>query len=328
LKPPIFADLHVHPDLPWIGSAWRRRIQGFRIVCLDGRGGLRGPDPTAGPRLLGAAFYRTYLLGPERTRRDLFASLARFRRACAEGDALIVGSRADLAAARSRPEAYFLSVESLRYIRDPGDIRKLWDLRVRSLQPIHFLDTAWGGSSREGFFPEGRGGLTQLGRAMLCAMAGPGMLLDLAHMNARTARECLEAYPGPVFCSHAGYTGLKRNARNVDPDLARALFRRGGIIGVTCWRHLLAAGAGREGWTRALCAAADGLAALSPEGRSRVAIGSDRGAPIRAPAWFFSPGHLDEIAAELDRLGWNAAEAEGFLGGNALAFLERSLPAG
>ena len=52
------------------------------------------------------------------------------------------------------------------------------------------------------------------------------------------------------------------------------------------------------------------------------------GAPIQAPAWFFSPGHLDEITAELSRLGWSAVEAEGFLGGNALAFLERSLPEG
>lgn len=83
--PPRFADLHVHPDPPWAGAAWRRKIQGFR----------------------------------------------------------------------------------------------------RSLQPIHFLDTAWGGSSREGFPPAGKGALTALGRAML------------AHMNARTARECLSAYPGP-----------------------------------------------------------------------------------------------------------------------------------
>lgn len=100
-----FVDLHVHPDLPWVGAAWRRKIQGFR----------------------------------------------------------------------------------------------------RSLQPIHFLDTAWGGSSREGFLPAGKGGLTALGRAMLAKMAERGMLLDLAHMNARTARECLSAYPGsPGPSSRAG----------------------------------------------------------------------------------------------------------------------------
>jgi membrane dipeptidase len=161
---------------------------------------------------------------------------------------------------------------------------------------------------------------------MLSEMAKLGMLLDLAHMNARTARDCLEAYPGPVLCSHAGFAGVKRNARNVDAGLAGALFGRGGIIGVTCWRHLLAGDPGRTAWTRSICRTADALAALTRGGKSLVAVGSDRGAPIHAPAWLFSPGHLDEIAVELGRLGWSPAEAEGFLGGNALAFLERSLP--
>lgn len=302
--------------------------------CLDGTSPPRdaAQDPGTEPgaparaRLLGAAFYRACLFSADRTRRELFSSLARFRRACSDGDAPLVEGRADLVAARSRPEAYFLSVESLRYIRDPGDILRLWDLGVRSLQPVHFLDTPWGGSSREGFFPEGPGGLTPLGRAMLSAMADRRMILDLAHMNARTARDCLEAYPGPILCSHAGYAGQERNARNVAPALAKTLFRRGGIVGVTCWRSLLAAGAGREAWTRAICATADGFAALDPEGKTLVAIGSDRGAPIHAPAWLFTPGHLGEIASGLRRLGWETAEAEGFLGGNAVAFLERSLP--
>jgi membrane dipeptidase len=197
---------------------------------------------------------------------------------------------------------------------------------VRSLQPIHFLDTPWGGSSREGFLPAGRGGLTALGRAMLAEMAKPGILLDLAHMNARTARECLEAYPGPVFCSHTGFSGVRPSARNVDAELAKGIFMRGGIIGVTVWRHLLAADPFRSGWTRAFCATAHALADLALEGRRRVAVGSDRGAPIQAPAWFFSLAHLKEIAAELGRLGWSDAEARGFLGGNALDFLRRSLP--
>lgn len=344
---PRFVDLHVHPDLPWVGAAWRLKVQGFRLESLD-RPETRFPEPPerigearpATSRVLGAAFYRTYLLRPARARRELFASLARFRRSLPLS-ARILETRADLEAVApaagdgagtppasgARPsESFLLCVESLRYLRDPGDIRRLWELGARSLQPIHFLDTPWGGSSREGFLPAGRGGLTPLGRALLAEMARQGMFLDLAHMNARTARECLEAYPGPVFCSHTGFSGLKRSARNLDADLAKAIFSRGGIVGVTCWRHLLAADPGRTAWTRAFCAAARALSDLDPDGRARVAIGSDRGAPIRAPAWFFSIGHLEEIAHELGRHGWSAAEAQGFLAGNAMEFLRRSLP--
>jgi len=343
---PRFVDLHVHPDLPWVGAAWRLKMQGFRLESLDGPEALSPTAParigeggTATSRVLGAAFYRTYLLRPDRARRELFASLQRFRRSLASAGARVLENRSDLEAGyqgeppahASAPgpgprETFLLCVESLRYLRDPGDVRLLWDLGVRSLQPIHFLDTPWGGSSREGFLPAGRGGLTPLGRAMLAEMAKPGMLLDLAHMNARTARECLGAYPGPVFCSHTGFSGVKRSARNVDPDLARAIFARGGIVGVTCWRHLLAADPAREAWTRAFCATAHALAELAPEGRTLIAVGSDRGAPIQAPAWLFSPRHLQEIATELDRLGWSGAEARNFLAENALAFLRKSLP--
>lgn len=339
---PRFVDLHVHPALPWVGAAWRLKVQGFRLESLD-RPEPRSPTPPerigeGGPatsRVLGAAFYETYLLNPARARRKLFASLARFRRSLAAAGARVLESRSDLEAggsAQGAPdgsssgETFLLCVESLRYLRDPGDVRGLWDLGVRSLQPIHFLDTPWGGSSREGVLPAGRGGLTPLGRAMLAEMAKSGMLLDLAHMNARTARECLEAYPGAVFCSHTGFSGVKRSARNVDADLARALFARGGIVGVTCWRRLLAADPAREAWTRAFCATVHALSALAPDGKARVAVGSDRGAPIQAPAWFFSGRHLREIAAELGRLGWSEAEADGFLAGNALEFLRKSLP--
>lgn len=328
-----FVDLHVHPDLPWAGTAWRRKVQGFRLESLD-RPDARSPTPPEriggdGPatsRIFGAAFYRTYLLRPVRARRELFASLVRFRRLLPFGGGRILEKRSDLDAGPSTPETFLLCVESLRYLRDPADIGRLWDLGVRSMQPIHFLDTPWGGSSREGFLPAGRGGLTALGRAMLAEMAKPGMLLDLSHMNARTARECLDSYPGPILCSHTGFSGVKRSARNLDADLARAIFLRGGIIGVTVWRHLLAADPARSAWTRAFCATAHALAALAPEGRTRVAVGSDRGAPIQAPAWFFSPVHLEEIASELGRLGWSDAEAVGFLGGNAMDFLRRALP--
>jgi membrane dipeptidase len=286
------------------------------------------PGTHCGPRILGAAFYSTYAFRPRDARAALFSGLARFRRRVSEGGGILLERKSDLLSAGPGREAYFLAVESLRYLRDPADARKLWDLGVRSLQPVHFLDTRWGGSSREGFLPAGRRGLTPAGRDLLAAMASSGMALDVAHMNARTARECLEAYPGPIFCSHAGFAGTRPSARNVDAALARALFLREGIVGVTCWRHLLAADPSRAAWTRAFCRTAAALADLAPEGRGRVAIGSDRGAPIQVPPWFFSPAHLGEIADELGRMGWSGAEIEGFLWGNAAEFLGRALPEG
>lgn len=355
------ADLHVHPSLPWIGSAWRR-LQGFRPAALEGAPIAPRPFRSFRSfRLYGAACYETYLLRPDAARNRLFASLASFRGRLEAAGVRTLLSAADLEPLRTvaerapdgseakwpeegerAGEAFFLAVESMRCLRDPRDVRRLWDLGVRSLQPIHFLDTSWGGSSREGLLPESRLGLSGSGRALLAEMGRLGMILDVAHMSHRNAEQCLAAYDGPVMCSHTGFQGLKAGARNLPADLAREIFRRGGLVGVTCWRHLLGKDPGKEAakapprnaraaWTRSYCATAAAFAVLVPAGGAApgagVAVGSDRGAPIRAPAWFYSPGHLAEMAACLAGHGWTPAQVRGFFSGNALDFLFRALPA-
>jgi microsomal dipeptidase-like Zn-dependent dipeptidase len=360
------ADLHVHPSLPWIGSLWRKRIQGFRPGILEGDAPRHLPAPereahhSAVPvpfRLYGAVFYQTHALRPDAARHRLFTSIKDFRKRLAARDGnLLLLSAGDTEAFRARAsgndaeagasygnEACFLAVESMRCLRDPGDVRRLWDCGVRSLQPIHFLDTAWGGSSREGMLPESRTGLTGLGREMLSEMGKLGLILDLAHMSRKNAEECLAGYAGPVMCSHTGLQSLNPSARNLTGELAKEIFRRDGIVGVTCWRHLLGPdprrypkpgmpGPGglrmdspRAAWTRAYCSTAAAFAALAPG--ARVAIGSDRGAPIRAPSWFYSPDHLAEMEIALASHGWDPERIRGFFSGHAWDFLARSLPA-
>jgi microsomal dipeptidase-like Zn-dependent dipeptidase len=348
------ADMHVHPSLPWIGPAWRRRVQGFEPDFLADRPETIGPPGNAPSRLYGAAFYVTYLLRPAAARRKLFRSLENFRARFGQGPSqppaaqygstpgrlILTASDLEEHRARGSGDACFLAVESMRCLRDPGDVRRLWDLGVRSLQPIHFLDTPWGGSSREGMLPESRLGITGLGREMLAEMADLGLILDLAHMSVRNAEDCLAAYPGPVMCSHTGLASIRNSARNVTPDLAREIFRRRGLVGVTCWRHLLgrvrAGAAGparaadrdpaRAAWTRAYGETVAALGELADHGAG-VAVGSDRGAPILAPRWFYSPAHLAELEALLLARGWDAGRISGFFSGNAGDFLGRSLPA-
>ncbi len=330
-------DMHVHPSLPWIGAAWGRRIQGFRPAAFASaaRGKDPVPPPTSGFRGYGAVCYETYLLRPESARKRLFRSLGSLRlRFEATGTRLLLSaSDLDPAAVSRGGEACFLAVESLRYLRDPADAALLWRSGVRSLQPIHFLDTRWGGSSREGVLPESRTGLTGLGREMLAEMARLGIILDIAHMSRRNAEACLAEYPGPVMCSHTGLQSLQDVGRNLPEECAREIFRRRGIVGVTCWRHLLGpdplaarrTGTARAAWTRAYCATVAAFARLYPD--ARVCVGSDRGAPIRAPAWFYGPGHLAEMETCLRGEGWDRDRFRAFLSGHALEFLARSLPA-
>lgn len=319
----IFVDLHAHASLPFLGGAWRRRAQGFKLPALDDA----LPAPFREPaRLHILSHYETFLLGRAAPRERLFRSLRSFRFLELPPGAALIRNASDLD--MQYREGYLLAVESLRYISDPEDLERFWALGVRSLQPIHFLDTPWGHSSLEGTLPPSPKGLSGLGRELLAEMGDLGFILDLAHMNEATAEECLARYLGPVMCSHTGLRDANPSHRNISADHAREVFRRGGTVGVTCWRRLLGPLQERENeraaWTRSFCETASALSQLSDG--ARVSVGSDRGAPIRVPRWFFTPEHLREIEAELALQGWDPAGRRAFLGGDALAFLRESLP--
>lgn len=330
MGPMPLVDLHVHLELPVLGAQWRKRVQRFFLGTVEQESPNGSACVRGSFRLYGLTCYQTFVTDPLGARARLFKFLEEFPRDTAS---LILSSAdLDLSALShpSRREAFLLTVESLRYLQDPTDLRALWDYGVRSLQPIHFLDTPWGRSSKEGLLPQTPGGLTGLGREMLAEMARLGFILDLAHMNFKTAEECLAGYPGAVMCSHTGLHEIRPSARNLTADLAREIFNRGGAVGVTCWRQLLGTETGtggrdalREGWTRAICATAAALAALAPG--ARVAVGSDRGAPIRAPGWLYSEDNLREMETCLAGYGWGRERFEEFLWGSGAAFLREAL---
>lgn len=351
--PFYFTDLHVHHRLPGLGNFWGRWVHGFQLDLGDSD--IVGPNPSQGretspllaaaPRIFGLACYETYLVSPRAARERLLAGL--------EGLAVpLLRSAGDLQITTqisgSRKTKFFLAVESLRFLENAGDLSRLWELGVRSIQPIHFLDTQWGGSSREGFLPDSGRGISDLGREMLAEMDRLGFILDVAHMNRKTAEDCLSIYRGSVMCSHTGLAEEKPVRRNLDSDLAGEIFRRRGVVGVTCWRHLLGGVSADEirsvtgrlpadlrqskvtnpsrlAWTLAYCRT---VAALAKSNSSaRIAIGSDRGAPIQAPPWFFSQTNLEVMRVMLsESCGWDAERFQAFLGGHACEFLGESLP--
>jgi membrane dipeptidase len=74
-------------------------------------------------------------------------------------------------------------------------------------------------------------GLSRFGRAVVHELAACGVVMDLTHAGARTAREALAAAPGPALISHANPRGLYDNPRNHHDDVIRALADGGGVIG-------------------------------------------------------------------------------------------------
>jgi membrane dipeptidase len=75
------------------------------------------------------------------------------------------------------------------------------------------------------------GGLTEMGRAILPEVKAAGLVLDLTHLADQAFWEAIEAFDGPVQCSHQNCRAMVPGDRQMDDEQLRAVIQRGGVIG-------------------------------------------------------------------------------------------------
>jgi membrane dipeptidase len=115
---------------------------------------------------------------------------------------------------------------------DLGILRMFHRLGVRS------IGLTWNDRNLlgDGVAVGGGGGLTRFGRAAVAEMNRLGIVIDVSHMADEGIRDTIEASAHPIMASHSNARALCPHPRNIGDDLARALARAGGVIGL----HMLA----------------------------------------------------------------------------------------
>ncbi|MFZ3071124.1 MAG: membrane dipeptidase, partial [Anaerolineaceae bacterium] len=194
---------------------------------------------------------------------------------------------------------------------------------------------AWAGNRFCGGTRE-PGPLTPEGKALLSAMAELGFILDLAHMDAQAAFQCLDLYPGTIITSHAnasrlvkGYTGN----RLLDDDLIHAMFSRDVVIGVVPFNNFLQAdwilSRGRAGVSLSLVAEqVDYLCQLAGD-CSHVGVGTDfdGGFGLQScPRELDSIADLPKLNPFLLQMGYSTDQIAQINAGNFARVLESGLP--
>ncbi|SDN74074.1 dipeptidase [Geodermatophilus sp. DSM 45219] len=111
-----------------------------------------------------------------------------------------------------------------------GVLRTLHRLGVRYLTLTHNVNVAWADSATD---DPVIGGLSAFGREVVREMHRLGMLVDLSHVAATTARDVLQVAEAPVVFSHSGARAVCDHPRNVPDDLLRRLAANGGVCMVT-----------------------------------------------------------------------------------------------
>ncbi|MBT5534191.1 peptidase M19 [Candidatus Poribacteria bacterium] len=220
------------------------------------------------------------------------------------------------------PLGMILSMEGADPIVSPDQVGSWWDDGLRVVGLSHYGVSAYAhGTGTEG-------GLTDLGRPLLDAMADAGMILDLTHLADQAFWEAVEAFDGPVLASHNNCRALVSGGRQFTDDQLKVIIERGGVIGAALDAWML-----YEGWVKertqpdvvTLEAVADHIDHVCQlAGNAQHAgIGSDLDGGYGTEQ---TPGDLDTIAdlqkvADLLRKrGYAEADIEGIMHANWIRF--------
>ena len=154
-------------------------------------------------------------------------------------------------------------------------------------------------------------GLTAFGFELVAEMESLGMVVDLAHVNARGVDDALGAIRRPFVVSHSACRSVHDHPRNLDDDQIRRIADRGGVLGLAVGREFLG-----PGGLAALFAHAE--RAREAGGEDCVAIGSDwDGAIVPAPG-LEDVRALPFVTQGLRERGWSPEAVRKLLGENAL----------
>jgi membrane dipeptidase len=237
-------------------------------------------------------------------------------------------------------------------------LRQFYRLGARYMTLAHFTNSDVADSATDD--PKWNG-LSPFGRTVVAEMNRMGMLVDLAHVSAKTMKDAIAVSKAPVIFSHSSAMAIADHPRNVPDDVLQLLPANGGVVMVNFYSGYVSDAARKwnaeegaeEARLKALLvgrpkereAALDAWKKANPEppatvgqvadhiehivkiaGYDHVGIGGDLdGIPYEeAPAGMNSVSGYPLLFAELIRRGWSDENLAKLAGGNVLRVMRRA----
>ena len=207
-----------------------------------------------------------------------------------------------------------LGIEGTQVLEgDPKNIKTIFDAGYRVIGLTHFFDNEMAGSMHG----KQKGGLTEKGKEMLRLAEQRKMIIDIAHSSAKTIDDVLALSTRPVIISHTGVKGTVNNNRNLSDDQLRRIAAKGGLIGIGFWEEAIGPITNLDATVRAI------RYAVKIAGIDSIALGSDSDGSVPMP---FEISGMVLLTDALMKEGFSESEIRKIMGGNQVAFYEKTLP--
>ncbi|MDX1303544.1 dipeptidase [Photobacterium sp.] len=206
-----------------------------------------------------------------------------------------------------------LSLEGMHALQGGSDALKEFYLAgYRMMGLTHFFDNQIAGSAHG----VRKGGLTELGRALIPQMESLGITIDLAHASPAAFRETLELATKPVVVSHGGVQGTCPGNRNLTDEQIGAVAKNAGVIGIGYWKSAVC-DPSVKGIVKAI------LYTIKVAGIDHVGLGSDFDGYVITP---FDTTGVPLLTEALLAQGLSREDVSKVLGGNVFRVLKSNLP--
>ncbi len=163
-------------------------------------------------------------------------------------------------------------------------------------------------------------GLKPYGLEAVRLMQRIGIAADVSHLNDAGVWDILEKCDLPPMASHSNSRALVNHPRNLSDDLLRAIFQKGGYVGVNFWPTII-------GEPATIDRLIDHIAHMYDiGGEGKVGFGSDFDGIERKPEGIESPADFPKILTRLRQRGFAEKDVESIAGQGLLAYYRRIAP--
>ena len=129
----------------------------------------------------------------------------------------------------------FISMENgVPFGLDLSLMQTFYDLGVRVMGPVHFLNNDLGDSSTDPKGPEWHG-LSPEGKEFVAMANKMGILIDQSHSSDDVLDQMLALSKAPIILTHTGCKAIYNHPRNIDDAHLKALAAHGGVIQINAY---------------------------------------------------------------------------------------------